>query len=211
MTIVNLHSSHRYPYSTWFRLAGITALVASMTACNTIPAAQKTPVVARPNISTSDSYPLLAQQDNAQPSSQAALRWQDFYTDDKLKALIALGLENNKDISQATLAIKKAQAQYGITDNEDRVNISASGGYTRSATNAADKNSSGGYNVSLGMASYELDFWGKIANMKEQALQSFLATTAAKDTAQVSLISSIASSYVNLSYQLKQLELAELT
>ena len=63
MTIVNLHSSHRYPYSAWFRLAGITALVASMTACNTIPAAQKTPVVARPNISTSDSYPLLAQQD----------------------------------------------------------------------------------------------------------------------------------------------------
>ncbi|WP_230655952.1 efflux transporter outer membrane subunit [Psychrobacter sp. I-STPA10] len=211
MTIVHLYSRHRYTCAKWLRLSGITALVASMAACNSIPAAQNTPIVARPNISTSDSYPLLASQNNTQPSSQAALRWQDFYTDDKLKALIAIGLENNKDISQAALAIRKAQAQYGISETDDRISVNANGGYTRSANHALDKNPSGGYNVNLGMASYELDFWGKIANMKEQALQNFLATTAAKDTAQVSLISNIAASYVNLSYQLKQFELAEQT
>ena len=61
------------------------------------------------------------------------------------------------------------------------------------------------------MANYELDFWGKIASLKEQALQNFLATTAAKDTTQISLISNIAQSYANLSYSLAQLKLAEAT
>ena len=197
--------------TTKIRLLALSTMAISISACNTIPAAQNAPVVARPNISTSDNYPLLAEQSVAIPSSQAALRWQDFYTDDKLKALIALGLTNNKDINQAALAVRRAQAQYGITDNNDRISVNASGGYSRSANNAVDKNPSGGYNINLGMASYELDFWGKIASMKDQALQNFLATTAAKDTAQVSLISSIAASYVNLSYQLKQLELAQQT
>ena len=58
------------------------------------------------------------------------------------------------------------------------------------------------------MAAYELDFWGKVASLKDQALQSYLSTTAARDTAQVSLIANIAKGYVNLSYQQKQLELA---
>ncbi|WP_227431176.1 efflux transporter outer membrane subunit [Psychrobacter sp. I-STPA6b] len=211
MTIVKFYSNHRYTYTTWFRLAGVTALVASMTACNSIPPAQNAPVVAHPNIPITDNYPLVAGNNGMQPSNQAALRWQDFYTDEKLKALIALGLANNKDIHDATLAIKKARAQYRIADNGDSVSINGSGGYNRSANNAVDKNPHGGYSVNLGMSNYELDFWGKIANMKEQALQGFLATTAAKDTVQVGLISSIATNYVNLSYQLKQLELAQQT
>ncbi|MFP3489827.1 TolC family protein, partial [Staphylococcus sp. SIMBA_130] len=47
--------------------------------------------------------------------------------------------------------------------------------------------------------------------LKDQALQSFLATTAAKDATQISLISNIAQSYANLSYSLAQLQLAEAT
>ena len=65
--------------------------------------------------------------------------------------------------------------------------------------------------MQLGLANYELDFWGRIASLKDQALQNFLATTAAKDATQISLISNIAQSYANLSYSLAQLKLAEAT
>ena len=52
---------------------------------------------------------------------------------------------------------------------------------------------------------------GTVASLTEQALQNFLATTAAKDSTQISLISNIAQSYANLSYSLAQLKLAEAT
>ncbi len=191
----------------WARLFGLSALTVAISACQTVPTADTSPVVARPNIPLlpGENYELYG--NNQVPSSLAAVRWQSFYTDPKLKALIQMGLDNNKDIKQTILAIQKAQAQYRITDSSDAPSVSINGGYTRSSQRGYD-NGTDGFDVGLGMAAYELDFWGKVASLKDQALQSYLSTTAARDTAQVSLIANIAKSYVNLSYQQKQLELA---
>ena len=195
------------------RLIGLTALALSMAACNTIPKADMRPVLAEPNVPIEQTYGAFDKEtvSRANQASIAAQRWQEFYSDERLKGLIALGLENNKDFESARLAIEKARAQYQITDLNDLPRIDGSGGYTRQAQNRTDKNPNSSYNVNLGLANYELDFWGKIASLKEQALQNFLATTAAKDTTQISLISNIAQSYANLSYSLAQLKLAEAT
>ena len=195
------------------RLIGLTALALSMAACNTIPKADMRPVLAEPNVPIEQTYGAFDKEtvSRANQASIAAQRWQEFYSDERLKGLIALGLENNKDFESARLAIEKARAQYQITDLNDLPRIDGSGGYTRQAQNSRDKNPSSSYKVDLGLANYELDFWGKIASLKDQALQNFLATTAAKDTTQISLISNIAQSYANLSYSLAQLKLAEAT
>ena len=195
------------------RLIGLTALALSMAACNTIPKADMRPVLAEPNVPIEQTYGAFDKEtvSSANQASIAAQRWQEFYSDERLKGLIALGLENNKDFESARLAIEKARAQYQITDLNDLPRIDGSGGYTRQAQNRTDKNPNSSYKVNLGLANYELDFWGKIASLKEQALQNFLATTAAKDTTQISLISNIAQSYANLSYSLAQLKLAEAT
>lgn len=195
------------------RLIGLTALALSMAACNTIPKADMRPVLAEPNVPIEQTYGAFDKEtvSSANQASIATQRWQEFYSDERLKGLIALGLENNKDFESARLAIEKARAQYQITDLNDLPRIDGSGGYTRQAQNRTDKNPNSSYNVNLGLANYELDFWGKIASLKEQALQNFLATTAAKDTTQISLISNIAQSYANLSYSLAQLKLAEAT
>ena len=191
----------------WTRLFGLSALTIAISACQTVPTTDTNPVVARPNIPLlpGENYELYG--NNQVPSSLAAVRWQSFYTDPKLKALIQMGLENNKDVKQAVLAIQKAQAQYRISDKKDTPTIGINGEYSRSSQGGYD-NDMDNFSVGLGLASYELDFWGKIASLKDQALQNYLSTTAAKDTAQVSLIANIAKSYVNLSYQQKQLELA---
>lgn len=192
----------------WARLFGLSALTVAISACQSVPTADTSPVVARPNIPLlpGENYELYG--NNQVPSSLAAVRWQSFYTDPKLKALIQMGLDNNKDVKQAILAIQKAQAQYRITDSNDAPNVGLNADYSRGASNFQDRNPGDNYKVGLGMAAYELDFWGKVANLKEQALQNYLSTTAARDTAQVSLIANIAKSYINLSYQQKQLELA---
>ena len=195
------------------RLIGLTALALSMAACNTIPKADMRPVLAEPNIPIEQTYGAFDKEtvSSADQASIAGQRWQNYYSDERLKGLIALGLENNKDFESARLAIEKARAQYQITDLNDLPAINGSGGYTRQAQNRTNKNPSSSYNVNLGLANYELDFWGKIASLKDQALQNFLATTAAKDSTQISLISNIAQSYANLSYSLAQLKLAEAT
>ena len=195
------------------RLIGLTVLAMSMAACNTIPKADMRPVLAEPNIPIEQTYGAFDKEtvSSADQASIAGQRWQNFYSDERLKGLIALGLENNKDFESARLAIEKARAQYQITDLNDLPAINGNGGYTRQAQNRTDKNPNSGYNVNLGLANYELDFWGKIASLKDQALQNFLATTAAKDSTQISLISNIAQSYANLSYSLAQLKLAEAT
>ena len=195
------------------RLIGLTVLAMSMAACNTIPKADMRPVLAEPNIPIEQTYGAFDKEtvSSADQASIAGQRWQNFYSDERLKGLIALGLENNKDFESARLAIEKARAQYQITDLNDLPAINGNGGYTRQAQNRTDKNPNSSYNVNLGLANYELDFWGKIASLKDQALQNFLATTAAKDSTQISLISNIAQSYANLSYSLAQLKLAEAT
>lgn len=195
------------------RLLGLTALAMSMAACNTIPKADMSPVLAEPNIPMEQTYGAFDEETISTPEqpSIAAQRWQNFYSDERLKGLIALGLEKNKDFESARLAIEKARAQYQITDINDAPAVNGSAGYTRQAQNRVSTSPNSSYNVQLGLASYELDFWGRIASLKDQALQSFLATTAAKDATQISLISNIAQSYANLSYSLAQLKLAEAT
>lgn len=195
------------------RVLVLSALTLSMTACQTIPKLDSQPILAQPNVPIEGAYQTGDKDtiSSAQAPSIAAARWQDYYSDPNLKSLIAIGLNNNKDLESAALAIKKARAQYQISDIRDLPTASASAGYDRSATNRMDKNPSSGYSVNLGMANYELDFWGKISSLKDQALQNYLATSAAKDSAQISLISNIAQSYANLSYSKAQYRLASET
>ncbi|MGM8898579.1 MULTISPECIES: efflux transporter outer membrane subunit [unclassified Psychrobacter] len=196
------------------RLLSLTALAVSMAACNTIPKADTRPVLAEPNIPVGQSYGAFDREtvSSTEQPSLASQRWQNFYSDERLKGLIALGLNNNKDFESARLAIEKARAQYRITDINDLPTINGQAGYSRSRQGSEFGNqTSDSYNVDLGLASYELDFWGRIDSLKDQALQNFLATAAAKDATQISLVSNIAQSYANLSYSLAQLKLAEAT
>jgi len=205
------------------RLLGLSVLALSMAACNTIPKADTSPVLAEPNLSIEQAYGAFGDEtvSTSEQPSIAGQRWQDFYSDERLKALIALGLENNKDFESARLAIEKARAQYRITDINDLPTINGQAEYSRQSQSSprveTPFGSTGGrqttdsYSVNLGLASYELDFWGRIDSLKDQALQRFLSTTAAKDSIQISLISNIAQSYANLSYSLAQLKLAEAT
>lgn len=193
------------------RTLTLSALSLAMAACSSIPKKldTSTPILAVPNVALDSSYPVLDNEtiSVAEAPSVASMRWQEFYADPKLKSLIELALENNKDLQKALLAIQSAKAQYQITDSADLPRVGLAGGATRSAR-SGDANSMAGYNVNLAMSSYELDLWGKVASQKEQALHNFLATNAAKDSVQISLISAVAQAYVNLSYALAQRQLA---
>lgn len=195
------------------QLSSFGILAISLSACQAIPKAKEDTIIAQPNVPTATPYNVYDQNtvSDEQLKSIASQRWQDFYTDAKLKQLISLALDNNKDINTAMLNIQKARATYQITDNSNIPTVGVTGKMGYGAKEAQDKNPSESYEVGLGISSYEFDFWGKIANQKESALQTYLATGTAQDVAQISLISAIAQSYVAYGYNLEKLKLAEQT
>ena len=130
----------------------------------------------------------------------AELGWQEFFADPRLKALIGLGLKNNRDLLIATKNVEIAKKRYGIQLSNLFPKVGLSG--SQSAQNLpADMNAMGvrdiqrSYIAGVGISNYELDFFGKIRNQNEAALQSYFATEQAQRTAQINLVASIANTY----------------
>ena len=201
--------------STTVRILTLSALAIGMAACSSIPKKIDTsaPILAVPNVPMKDGYQVYDTDtiSVAQAPSLASLRWQEFYTDPKLAALIELALQNNKDLQSAVLAVQSARAQYQITEAGSVPQVGSNTSVTRQANNHINANASTNYHVGLAMSSYELDLWGKVASQKQQALHQYLATNAAKDAVQISIISSVAQGYVSLAHALAQRQLAEQT
>lgn len=149
-------------------------------------------------------------------ASPAELGWESFFTDPKLRQLIALTLANNRDLRVAGLNIEKARAQYQIqrADLFPSINAGASGTNQRipaSLSNTGQAVVSHEYSANLGFASYELDFFGRIRSLKDQVLYQFLATEEAQRSARISLIAEVANAYLTLAADSQRLKLAEET
>ncbi len=136
--------------------------------------------------------------------------WQDFVKNDKLKELITLALENNRDLKIAILNIESARATYRIEKAKYFPSIEAK----VSNTNARDVTSNNNteisrtYSAKFG-ASYELDLFGKTRSLNDSALQSYLATKFAATSAKISLISEVINIWNTLSSNIEHLKLLE--
>ena len=150
------------------------------------------PVYERPAAPLPADWPGAA--DGAAPASPLA--WADFVADVRLRELVALALQNNRDLRVATLNIEQVRAQYQIrqADQLPNLNLAASG--NRQPASGGGINSS--YQVGLAMSSWEIDFFGRIASLKEAALAQYLASEAARDAAQTSLVAAVASTWLSL-------------
>lgn len=133
------------------------------------------------------------------PPDTAALPmmlWQDYFTDPMLRQLIAIGLLNNRDLRVALLNIEQARAQLGIRRADQFPTVAAGAAGSRSATGTGSFNTV--YSAGLSVTAYEIDFFGRVASLKEQALAQYLASTEAGQTAQISLIATLAQSWLGL-------------
>ena len=132
----------------------------------------------------------------AEGAAAADISWHAFFSDPRLKHLLGIALENNRDLRVAGLAIEQARAQYGIqrADELPTVNAVAQGIRQPGPTGAMTSV----YTVGLAIASFEFDFFGRIRSLSDAALAQYLATEQAQRTAQISLISAVAVTYLNL-------------
>ncbi|WP_394787144.1 efflux transporter outer membrane subunit [Rhodoferax sp.] len=149
-------------------------------------------------------------------TSAAATGWRDYFSEPALQSLIAQALANNRDLRTAVLRVDEARAAYGIQRADAYPSLAAQAGATRSRT-PADLSFTGKpllgsqYQVGLGMASWEIDFWGRVRSLQDAALQNYLATDAARQAATVALVAQVANSYFALRELDERIALAQQT
>ena len=154
----------------------------------------------RPTIPVAAVY---SSDSQAPGANVASVGWREYFTDPRLQSLIALALDNNRDLRNAVLRVSEARAAYGIESAQLLPAIGAWAGVDRSRT-PADLSFTGkpliasDYQVGLGLASWEIDFWGRIRSLQDAALEEFLATDAARRAASIELVAQVANAYLAL-------------
>jgi outer membrane protein, multidrug efflux system len=146
----------------------------------------------------------------------AELRWQDFFPDLRLQHVIAIALDNNRDLRLAALNVERARALYGIQRAElfPTLTAVAEGGKQRSSADLTPPDQARiteGYGVNLGVIAWEVDLFGRIRSLKTQALQEFLATEEARRGAQIALVAEVAGAYLVLASDRQNFNLAQST
>jgi multidrug efflux system outer membrane protein len=183
-------------------------------ACSTMA-----PDYQRPAAPVPASFPHAAPTAAAGDAPHAdTLAWRDYFADPRLRELIALGLEHNRDLRVAGLNIERARAQYRIQRADLFPSIDASGGQSaqRLPADLAPDNGGGAavsrqYSATIGFSAWELDFFGRIRSLNEQALQLYLGTEEARRAAQISLVAEVADAWLALAADRERLALAQNT
>ncbi len=134
------------------------------------------------------------------------LAWQDFFQDARLKELITLALENNRDLRVAALNLEQTRAQWQVrrADEVPTIGVGATGSRAPNANGGISTSYSAGFTIT----SFEADFFGRLRKLSESAQAQLLASMESRKTVQISLIASVASSYLSLLADDAQLRLA---
>jgi len=146
----------------------------------------------------------------------AEIPWQTFFVDDRLRQVIRTALENNRDLRLAALNVQRARAIYGIQRAALYPAVDATANGSKQQI-PADLTSSGEverperYDVNLGVFAWEIDFFGRIRGLKDQALEIYLATEQAQRSAQILIVSAVADAYLTLAADRENLALAQTT
>lgn len=146
----------------------------------------------------------------------ADLGWRDFFLSDAMRSLIEQSLANNRDLREAMLNVEQARALYRVQRADLLPGIRAEGSMARervpgdlSGTGQASTGTR--YDVQANVASYELDLFGRVRSLNEQALQEYFATEEARQAAQITLIAEVANAYLTLKADQRLLALTEET
>ena len=138
----------------------------------------------------------------------ADLGWREFFVDARLQTLISQALQNNRDLRIALLNVERARAQYRVQRADQMPSIGLSAQRSRTGGDSVQSDVS---TVSVGMAQFELDLFGRVRNLSASALQSYLATEEASHSAQLALIAEVANSWLQLSADLELQRIAQAT
>lgn len=194
------------------RIAIALAALTALGACTMIPAYD------RPALPVADAFPQTGQ---AAPSASSSLEaadlgWRDMFPDPVLQTLLRDALDNNRDLRIAALNVEAARASYRIQRSEllprlDAVATSTAQRTPDSLTVPGAPEVTRAYSASVAATAWEVDLWGRVRSLNQQALAAYLSRDETRRAAELSLIAEVANVYLTLRADQATLRLAQET
>jgi multidrug efflux system outer membrane protein len=169
----------------------------------------------RPAIDTPKAWRI----DEKEAKDTANTAWWNQFNDPVMNGLIDEALKKNYDIRIATSRVDEYVGRYwvGRSGLFPQIGANAAAGQNRISEQGAStaalsglKNPSDSYQANFS-GSWEIDIWGKLRRANEASKADLLSTTEARQAVILSLVSVVATSYINLRNLDKQLEVARRT
>src|SRR5258708_32053175 len=183
------------------------SIVAMLSACTVGPDYR------RPEVSAPATWRL----GSAEAGEISNAAWWEQFQDPALSNLIRTAIESNKDLAIATANVDQAFAQYGITRSAlfPQLDSGASAARQRSSESGPvpvipGRPTLNDYDLHLS-ASFELDLWGRLRRANEAARAGLLGSEEGRRTVVLTLVSSVASGYIQLRALDRQLDIARRT
>jgi multidrug efflux system outer membrane protein len=156
----------------------------------------------------------------ATATDPTTIAWRDFFTDDSLRKVIALGLDNNRDLRIAVANVAQARAQYRVQRADLLPTINGTGAATYTNNTLAFSGTTGGsaatssstikvYQANVGLSAFEIDLFGRVRNLTKAAFEQYLASEEGQRASRIALIGEIATAYLTLAADQDQMKIAQ--
>jgi len=186
-------------------ISAMVLLAFAMSSCSLVPE------YFRPAAPVPETYP--GQSNNESVTEAPPLTWQSYFADADLQKLIQVGLEHNRDLKTAVLRMDEAKATYGVQKADRLPTIQGNLNYDRNRTvfSSSQAFEAELYKAGVGISDYEVDVFGRVKSLSQAALEQYLAVTENRQAIQATLVSEIATQYVNLLAVHAQLKVTQQT
>ncbi|EAU5968507.1 multidrug efflux transporter outer membrane subunit MdsC [Salmonella enterica] len=190
-----------------------TATLATLAFVTTLAGCTMAPKHERPASPTAMVYPYATSTVSGAPDA-ADIGWRDFFHDPLLQELIAIALRNNRDLRKAGLNVEAARALYRIQRAEMLPTLGIAtamdAGRTPADLSVTDEPEiNRRYEAAGATTAWELDLWGRVRSLSDQALAAYMALDETYIAARMSLVSEVASAWLTLRADRELLRLTE--
>lgn len=149
-------------------------------------------------------------------TAPAVMAWKDFYADPRLRQVLDLASANSRDLKLAVLDVERGMAAYRIQRAALLPSLAATAGETRQRLPANESPTFqqitySNYSAGVGVSAWELDFFGRIRNLKQAAFDQYLGLDQARRAALASLRANVAEAYLELAADREALRLTQET
>jgi outer membrane protein, multidrug efflux system len=192
------------------RIPVIVALAFAISSCSLVPE------YFRPAAPVPETYPGQPANENVTnvPVTEAPpLTWQSYFPDADLQKLIQVGLQHNRDLKTAVLRMDEAKATFGVQKADRLPTVQGNLNYDRSRTvfSSSQAFEAELFRVGVGISEYEIDVFGRVKSLTQSALEQYLAVAENRQAVQVTLVTEIATQYVNYLAIQAQLKVSQQT
>lgn len=169
------------------------------------------PEYERPSAPVPSTWNMGAKESN---QNVQELSWQAFIQDERLSKVVAQSLEQSRDLRKAVANIEAARAMYRVQRSSEfpTIEAGATGSKARSLNSTTNTTSiTQSSSATVGISSYELDFFGKARSLSESEFETYKGVEEAERSVRITLIAETVSAWLTYASDQSLLSLSQQT